>query len=929
MKVLRFFFFILASSLVFASQERVESLPLDKQVIQGQLDNGLTYYIRKNQFPKDRACLQLVVKVGSLHEEEHERGLAHFVEHILFRGTEHFPDWELVTFLESIGAKFGAHTNAMTTFDHTNYLLDIPLDKTGALEKSILILSDFAARGKFEGDKIENERTVILDEINLRTKSASGRVMEDLIGHFMAGSKYPNRMPGGDREIIVNCDPDTIREFYKKWYRPDRMAVLAIGDFDPMVVKTAIEKCFGEIDKGEGELVEPETEIQPLKERSPFIAEYPELVQKQAGYIRFYNIDYEEISTMGTLRNSLISSLCRSIFKNRLQKLSMKNPPPYMSASIKNIEISNAICGKVQGFIYFEDKLLEGFKEFSEEVKRFQTFGPTESELTFVKQVMEQKFLTFQENLHRIPHTRFASEYFEHFMNKTPYLDLEIQNELSQVLLQTIRLEDVFDAAKTIHSKKYHPFVVSAKKDVINKEELIKEIDLIQAGEVTNSFQDVKEDLKVSLGEIGEILSKEVSEQSYETYKFDNGLKLIVHPMKLKKNDVQILLFAKGGITLFPEEMYDSLAIATVYAERSGFANLDGDRLLEVLESQGSALDISIQENLRTISAKGKSEHVETLFQLLRAVFLEKRFNLDVWERILLKFGELEKHMHNDPNFYFFKKVEEVIFSKHPFFAQRAIHKAEEAMAQEAARKAFMDIGEFTMLIVGDVDSAQISELTRKYLSFHPLEIPVWKCATLPLNTFPEESVELIIQKGKGGHCVNYLETSGSFEMSEKRKSFAVLSALTHILQNRLYEKMCLELGETYSVNCGYYFSLEPNLEDLRFRISFTCEKEKASALNQKVGEVIATFLQAGPTEEELLSVQEILSQDKKEGLQYHSEWLDLHFTRELFNIPHKYLVDYSTTIQQEVTKDAMQALAYELFDNKPMVKATLIPESE
>ena len=230
--------FLLLPFLAFASS-------IDNDLIVEKLDNGLTYYIKPNGYPKGKAILRLIVDVGSLQEREEERGLAHFVEHMVFRGSDNFDDWEAIRYLESIGAQFGAHTNAYTSFEETVYMLDIPLDKPEALEKGLLILSDMAFRAHLKDELIEIERGVVLDEGRMR-KDANARYVEEMIQEILKDSTFAHRMPIGLVDVVANCDPSVLRGFYKRHYRPEKMAVIAVGDFDPAEVQSVIQREFSD-----------------------------------------------------------------------------------------------------------------------------------------------------------------------------------------------------------------------------------------------------------------------------------------------------------------------------------------------------------------------------------------------------------------------------------------------------------------------------------------------------------------------------------------------------------------------------------------------------------------------------------------------------------------------------------------------------------
>jgi len=924
---LYYFFWVLCIPFRFCGAEQ-GNLPLDQQVKVGKLENGLTYYIQKNEFPKNRASLRLIVKAGSLNEEEHQRGLAHFVEHMVFRGTKHFKDWEIINYLESIGAKFGADANAYTTFDTTCYSLEIPLDKEDVLDNGILILSDWAARANLEDDMIDKERRVIIDEYNLVKKSANGRLMEKYINHFLSGSLYPKRLPIGQKEIILKGDPQAIRDFYHKWYRPDRMAVVVVGDFDSDHIETLIEECFGEIEKRTDEVEEPDYFVKFPDERTYMIANDSELILNQGGFAKFYNLINKVDVSIDDIKKDLITDIYGAILNDRFQKLGKQNPPPYMNAYAHRMNFSSNIGLDQVVFSFFEDRLKEGLKAFYHEINALNMFGPTQGELNRFKQKISEKISVGQANLERISHASFAGKYKAHFLSNKPYISSELIYKVQAEVIDSITTKDVKNwIDEEIQLDKFHPFFSTIQKDLISKEEIEKQIAVIEKLELKKPVEKTHEYLELGVSDKGEIVSFESSKHGYETYILSNGLKVIVHPTKLEKKVMQMALIANGGSTLFPLERRHSLALAANYMLESGFANLDGSGFRELLVKKGVGYSLNLAYNLRTLSLNGKAEDDELLFQIINATFLEKNFDNNCWESLIVKKKEIENNLNNSSYVFFGNKLNEIVSSNHPFFSPTRVENAKEDEAREIISKSFSDLGEYTLIIVGDVDPKRISELALQYLSFQGEKAPEWRAYPQPLNTFPKEDVTTTIKRGKESHCINAIVYDGSFSFDDSTKTLSSLETLTSVLQTRFLEKMRVDAGETYSVNCYMYLPLLPNLNDVKIGIVFTCEEEKSKAMKQCIEDEIQKFITEGPTEEEITTAKEILIQSKKKGLQYNQAWLNLHKHNLLYPCSFDEILDYQTYISREVTKEKLLQLVCGFFEDTVVVKVTLVSE--
>ncbi|MCB0470142.1 MAG: insulinase family protein, partial [Flavobacteriaceae bacterium] len=375
---------------IFASfslwaQDGSTPIPVDSNVKVGQLDNGLKYYIRQNAKPEDKVELRLVVNAGSILEDEDQRGLAHFMEHMSFNGTTNFKKNDLVDYLQSIGVKFGAHLNAYTSFDETVYILPIPSDDPEKLEKGFQIIEDWAHNALLEGQDIDDERGVVLEELRLR-QGADDRMMQKYLPKLLYGSKYVDRLPIGTKENLETFDYESIRRFYKDWYRPDLMAVIAVGDADVSVLEEKIKEHFGKIKNPDNEKERKVFDLPNHDETFIAIESDPEAAFSQVQVVYKDNENAKEDETLGEYRHSILESLFSQMINNRLEELRNSANPPFVFgysyyggtyARTKNAYQSIAQTS--------EDGQLTALKALLEENERVKRYGFNQGEFERAK----------------------------------------------------------------------------------------------------------------------------------------------------------------------------------------------------------------------------------------------------------------------------------------------------------------------------------------------------------------------------------------------------------------------------------------------------------------------------------------------------------------------------------------------------------------
>ena len=415
-------------------------LPVDQKVRVGKLDNGLTYYIRVNKKPEQRAELRIALDAGSVLEDDDQLGMAHFVEHMAFNGTEHFEKHELVDYLQSIGMRFGADINASTSFDQTIYKLTVPTDDAETLNKAVLVLSDQAGRIAFDPEEIDKERGVVLEEWR-RSRGAYMRLANKQLPVMFAGSKYAERLPIGTPESIQETSHQSLKRFYEDWYRPDLMAVAAVGDFDPDTMEALIHEHFGSLKGPESPRPRPEIEVPRVAETRFSIETDPELT-RTALTVQF-NQESGEEGRVGDYRQSIVENLHIAMFNDRLQELAQAVGSPFVGVGSSTGAVVRPVSAYELNAAVREGEVENALAVMLQELERLRRFGFVESELERAKAQTQRLFEQIYKERDKQRSAGFASEFVRSFLTGESIPGIETEVALVQRFLPGITLDEV------------------------------------------------------------------------------------------------------------------------------------------------------------------------------------------------------------------------------------------------------------------------------------------------------------------------------------------------------------------------------------------------------------------------------------------------------------------------------------------------------
>ena len=832
-----------------------QNLPVDQRVRMGKLSNGMAYYIQANEKPENRAELRLAVKAGSINEDDDQQGLAHFVEHMAFNGTEHFAKSELIDFLQSVGTRFGADLNAYTSFDETVYMLQVRTDSMELFDKGLLIMEDWAQAVSFEDEEIDKERGVVISEL----RSGLGpnqRMRNEYLPVIFYGSKYANRLPIGTREILQNAPYDALKRFYRDWYRPDLMAVMAVGDFDPDEIEKEIVSRFEKI---------PAVKKPRTRETYGFPDHEKTLVSiakdKEAAFTSaqlYFKHKHQPVLTKEDYRKEIVQDLYNQMFNNRLNELVQSADPPF----INGYSGYGQQVGSLDAYVSFvstgEGQVLSGLKSALLENLRVLKHGFTASELDRAKVEQLSQVETFAKEEGKFNSSRIVGKYLQHFLEKSPIPSPTQQFQLYKQLLPTIALDEINQLAQQWITDENRVVIITGpdKEDVPLPTE--KEV-LALIEEVENSTIDPYEDkvtdeplLSAKLSPATLTNSKEIADLGITEWTLSNGIKVVLKPTDFQNDEILLAAFSPGGSSLYPIEDYQSASFASFVVNGSGVGSFDNIALQKKLTGKQVGVFPSIGELEETLRGSSTIADLETMFQLTYLYFTAPRKDENVFNSLITRQKQVLKNIFVDPNYYFSDKAARIKYKDDP---RQRIPTPEELdqvsleRIYEIYQDRFADASDFTFVFVGNFSPDEIKPHVLKYLGNLPStnRKENWKNPGIRLA---KGKVVERFEYGKAPKAQVEITFHGDFDWDNREDRFH-FSSLADVLRNRMRESMREEKSGVYGVQIGANVSKFPK-EGYSIRISFNAEPDQVDELIQTAMQDIKNVKENGALEEDL-----------------------------------------------------------------------------
>ncbi len=913
-----------------ASAADTDPLPIDPAVTIKKLPNGLTYYLRANKKPENRAQFHLIINAGSILESEKTLGLAHFLEHMAFNGTKNFEKLEIVNFLERTGMTFGADVNAYTSFDETAYRLEVPMDKPEVVRKALQVLEDWAHNISFDAEEIEKERGVITEE--WRTgRGAQGRLRDKQIPVIFHQSLYAERLPIGKTNTIASVTRQDFLDFYSKWYRPDLMAVIAVGDFDAKAMEAMIVEHFSKLKNPPNAPPRPVPAV-PDHEGTLFSIETdPELSSTSVQILCKHPAAPD--GSAANYRRDLVEGLYSGMLNQRLSERVQEANPPYLGAGVGKSHMVRVKDLATQMARVKDGLYAEGLKALLMESRRARRDGFTAAELERAKTMSLRGLEQAYEERDKTESSSYAREYSGNFLEHEPIPGIEAELRMTRRFLAEITLAEVNRAGDAWITETNRVIVYSAPdkagKKAPTKEEILAVIKEAEGTEIA-AYSDGVSDapLLAKTPAPGKIVS-EKQHQDVEAMEWvlSNGIHVLLKPTTFKNDQVLMTAFSPGGHSLVPAKDYLSAAMAAGILSQSGWGEYDAIQLQKKLAGKIASVGTSIGELEETMQGSASPKDLETWFQLMNLHFTAPRADEKAFQSYVTRIKTGLENRDRNPAVIFGDAIQKALFGDHPRHRPMTVELMKE-LDREAAlriyRDRFANAGDFTFVFVGAFKPTELRPLVETYLG----SLPNLKRKEKGRDVGDDPKRGLVnveVKKGLEAKSSLRLTFHGDAKWSMDER-FA-LRAAVDVLRIRLREVLREDKGGVYGVSVSGDLSREPK-PTFSCNVGFTCNPDNVADLTKAVLEEIKNLQASGPDKDHLEKVRETILRNYERGLKEDSFWLsNLSFYREnglafsgILNLPDR---------AKALTAKKVQTAAKKYFSTENLLTATLLPEAK
>ncbi|MGM0581186.1 MAG: M16 family metallopeptidase [Bacteroidota bacterium] len=930
------FMLLFSASLAWSQSSEIDKalqnkpIPLDPNVKVGQLENGLTYYIRQNEKPEDQVEFRLVINAGSMQENDKQLGLAHFTEHMAFNGTENFKKNELVDYLQSAGVKFGADLNAYTSFDETVYILPIPTDEE-TMKNGFTVLEDWAAGLLMTEEEIDKERGVVLEEWRLG-QGANQRMRDEYFPILFKDSRYAERLPIGKKEILENFDYETLRSFYKDWYRPNLMAVIAVGDIDPAEMEKQIQERFGDLENPNEPKEKKLYEVPGHEETFVSI-----VTDKEANFNQiqlYYKHDNEEMKTLSDLRRDLIYSMYNGMLSQRLAELRQSSNPPFMFASTNFSQMVRNKSAYSSFAMVGENGFERGVKVLAEENKRIKDHGFTASELDRYKKTFLNNAEKRVKELDKTESNRFASAYIQHFLRENPIPGAEFEFEFYQNLINTITLPEInMLAEKWVTDNNRVVVLTGAEKEGLEmptEEDILSILEEVDNSEIEPyKDEDVAESFMTTAPKAGKVVNKTMHDELDVTeLELSNGIKVVLKPTDFKNDEVKMRAYSFGGHSQYELEDYYSASNATSLITEAGVADFSNTDIKKMLSGKTVSVNPYISNLSEGFRAEASPKDLEDMFQLTNLYFTAPRMDEEAFGSYVSKNKMLYGNLMSNPQFYYSDKVSMILAQDNPrgggFPKAENLDKIDFQRAYDIYKERFADASDFTFVFVGNFDVEGITPLLETYLGSLPTVEREDNWVDLGIRP-PKGVVKEQIIKGTDQKSYATILYHGETEY-DKQKNYH-LKSLGELVTNELIDILREEKSGVYGVGASGRMQRLPESR-YSFRIAFPCGPENVDDLVKTTHEILADIKANGVEDEDLAKVKEAQLKGLKEDLKKNDYWLNRLYNFYYYNDDLSNFIVTEDKIESLKAED-LKVVANEFLNEDQFVEAILLPEEE
>lgn len=914
MKKLKSFLFILLFTL-FSLSLSGKNFENSKNLISGKLENGIHYYIYKNNKPENKAMLNLVVKTGSLMEEDNEQGIAHFMEHMAFNGTTKFEKNEMIKYLQSIGLSFGGDLNAYTSFDRTVYKLLVPTTPK-ELEDGIEVLREWASEATLSPQEIDSEKKVVIEEWRLRQGLAQrlGDVQKKAL---FEGSRYFDRFPIGLPEIINGADQNLVKGFYQKWYQPENISIIAVGDFDTNQIENFIHKYFNYQGTQKGKTPK-EYSLKKLKNK------YVVFSDDEIRYNTFTItkiLDRDVIKDEKSMKNSIIDQLLFNILNTRLNNLQKESDTPFLQSLVYKYDINNSQDIFSAVAVIKNNKLSEGITLLNNFLKSSAKNGVTDYELELEKENLINNYKNLVTNKESITHETYADSLVEHVMSGECFIDIDEEFNIYSTLIKNITTKDLNKRIKKIYKENSLYFLTtSTSQNKINEKQLEK---LIKESKNSNKIIDFSikpvtlTPLKTSLGSF--------TKETDGKYLLSNGIKVFSKKTDFDKDKIYIKLFKKEGSSSNDYTTFINSTIAPTIIEQSGVGNLKPTDIDTFMKGKNFSISSYISDYEQGFIISTDRKNLELALEYMNYLIYEPKVDKIIYENTISDLRESLNNRNNSPQIVYRDKIREIYSGKN----NRKLPLSEKDLTLISPEKVlniykekFSNFSEYNLIVVGSFNEEELEKNLKTYVASLPSENSKTIITPLDLKT-PKNIIKEKVIKGVDKKATVTLIFPYNFKYGYEEKT--LYNSFSQILNIALIEDIREKIGGVYSISSRT--SLSPNNygED-KMVISYSCDISRVDEIEKAVLQSLESLLYKDIDKEKINSVVKNYELSYNTEMKENSFWFNYLYQK--ITVPN-YKLATPEEYKELVTKENIWKVNRKAINLKNYISVTLIPEKE
>ena len=905
-------------SMASAQQMQMPPVPLDPAVKTGKLENGLTYYIRHNEWPEKRCDFYIAQRVGSMQEEDDQRGLAHFLEHMCFNGTTHFPGDALKQYLERIGVKFGENLNAYTSFDETVYNINnVNVETAGAIDSCLLILHDWSHDLLLEDKEIDKERGVIEEEWRMR-RSAQMRLIEKALPVVCKDSKYAERMPIGTMEVVKNFPYETLRSYYRKWYRPDLQALVVVGDVDPEAVEKKLQEMFADIAAPAPDAaVREEFPVPDNKEPLVFVGTDKEFPGMEA-LVMFKSdpLPREMRGTMAYIGIDFIKDAVTGMLNERLNEITRQADAPFSGAGL---DYSEYLVAKTKDAFILdvsmkEGRYTEGIKAAYRELLRAVRNGFTESEYQRFKDEYLSRIDAAYEARDKRTNTSFVNAYVRHFIDNEPAPGIEWIHQTMQMIVPAVPLEAINAVLADLSQENRAILIMMPEKEGLTpptEQEILSAMAEVDAEEIAAFTEEVSTDPLVPELK-SKVKVKKITDDIYgsKLITLSNGMKIHVKQTDYSPGKIIFRATSWGGNSLYSNDEYINTSNVGL-VRQGGLGAFSAVELNKKLAGKQAGASASVGARTEVIEGNCVKKDIETMLQLVYLNFTSPRRDDDAFTSQMERTRNALKNQELNPQITLQDSIVSVVYNNNvraKRLKEADLDHISYDRLLEVYRERFANAKDFEFYLVGDVNADSVAPLLAKYLGALPVK-------------GKKEKYKVIDQRMTKGERECYFtkeqDTPNSLNVFLYHTPMKE-TLRNDILVDMLQQAMTMLYTETVREDNGgaYGVPVNANLTDYPEEIAMAqivlpTAPEKREAMTVIIKDGIKQMMEKGPSEENLAKIKEYMLRSHQEDLKKNGYWMNSLVSKTRYN--QEFVEGYEDCVQGVTVEDIRQ-VAQQIF---------------